>query len=270
MNKGKISNVLRKLGLMHLTDRVRYYIQSSRNRKANEAFIRANPEVKLPPDYLMYESFQINYKKYLTGGKEVASWILDCLSKHKQRNDLTILDWGCGPGRVIRHLPDLLGEGSQVYGTDYNAKSISWCKDNLPNINFNLNTLQPILPYEDGTFDFIYGISIFTHLSEEMHYKWSTELKRVLKPDGILFLTTHGDNFKSIMTSDEIDQYNNGQLVVRGNVVEGHRTFSAFQPDLFMKSLFANEEVLEVIKQEVVEGKAIPQDAWMIKKGSNN
>jgi len=266
MNKGKISNLLRKLKLMHFTDRVRYIIQSRKNKQANKTFLIENPEVKLPPNYLMYESFQINYQKYMEGGREVAKWVVDSLANHSSIAKVTILDWGCGPGRVIRHMPDLLGEGSKVYGTDYNSKSITWCRDNLPNIDFNLNTLEPKLPYEDGTFDFIYGISIFTHLSEEMHYKWTAELSRVLKQNGLLFLTTQGDNFKSIMTPEEIAKYEKGELVVRGNVVEGHRTYSAFQPDSFMRSLFANDKVEEVIIQDVKGGKATPQDAWIVRK----
>jgi len=266
MNKGKISNLLRKLNLMHLTDRVRYIIQSRKNKKANKAYLAANPNVKLPPNYLMYESFQINYQKYMEGGREVAKWVVDSIAEHTSLEKVTVLDWGCGPGRVIRHMPDLLGSVSKVYGTDYNSKSIAWCKENLPRIEFNLNTLDPKLPYPDGTFDFIYGISIFTHLSEDMHYKWTSELRRVLKKDGLLFLTTQGDNFKSIMTPYEIDKYDKGELVVRGNVVEGHRTYSAFQPDSFMRALFDGDKVEEVIIQDVQGGKATPQDAWIVRK----
>jgi SAM-dependent methyltransferase len=266
MNKGNISNLLRKFRLMHLTDQVRYYVQSYKNKQANKAFLNANPNISLPPDYLMYESFQINYEKYLLGGREVASWIIDSLRKYTPVRKVTVLDWGCGPGRVVRHMPELLGEGSKVFGTDYNAKSIAWCRDNLPDIEFNLNTLEPSLPYADETFNFIYGISIFTHLSEEMHYKWTAELKRVLKINGALFLTTQGDNFKKIMSPAEITKYDKGELVVRGNVIEGHRTYSAFHPDSFMRSLFKNDEILEVIIQKPKDNKATPQDAWIVKK----
>ena len=266
MNKGNISNILRKLRLMHLTDRVRYYVQSYKNKQSNRAFLNTHPNINLPPDYLMYESFQINYEKYLIGGKDVAQWIVNNLKKFNTSEKMSILDWGCGPGRVVRHMPELLGRGSKVFGTDYNAKSIAWCKSNLPDIDFNLNTLDPSLPYPDGTFDFIYGISIFTHLSEEMHNKWATELKRVLKKNGVLFLTTQGDNFKKIMSPAEVAQYDKGELVVRGNVIEGHRTYSAFHPDSFMRSLFKNDEVLEVIIQNAKEDKATPQDAWVVRK----
>lgn len=189
------------------------------------------------------------------------------LSKYKKPNHLKIFDWGCGPGRVIRHLPKVLGKNCEYFGTDYNAESIRWCSENLDNINFNLNSLEANLPYPDNFFDFIYGISIFTHLSEEMHYSWIKELFRILKQDGILFITTQGDNFKIKLTHPELEKFDKGELVVRGKVKEGHRTYSAFQPEGFMKRLFQNEGIiLEHVKQKPLEGQYLPQDFWIVKK----
>ena len=69
--------------------------------------------------------------------------------------------------------------------------------------------------------DIIYGISIFTHLSEKMHFSWTKELTRVLKNDGILFLTTHGDAHKFKLLPKEQVIYENGNLVVHGYKKEG-------------------------------------------------
>jgi ubiquinone/menaquinone biosynthesis C-methylase UbiE len=68
-----------------------------------------------------------------------------------------------------------------------NNKTITWSRQNLKGISFNQNTLQANLPYSDNYFDIIYGISIFTHLSQQMHYDWYNELERILKPNGIIF-----------------------------------------------------------------------------------
>jgi ubiquinone/menaquinone biosynthesis C-methylase UbiE len=266
MKRGQISNLLRTLGLIYLTDWIRYYIQRFQNRKINKDFKKNNPDVKLPPDYLIYESFQINYQKYYTESIDTAQWIAGHFSKHIELKDKRILDWGCGPGRVIRQLPSVIGNGCEYYGTDYNDKSIEWCSKNLPNIKFNKNTLDATLPYSDNYFDIIYGISIFTHLSEKLHYDWYKELYRILKPNGIMFLTTQGDNFKVKLTNTELDKYNNGELIIRGNVKEGHRTYSAFHPETFMKGLFNNVEILEHIETKLDSAKWLPQDIWIIKK----
>ncbi|WP_371418093.1 class I SAM-dependent methyltransferase [Acidisoma sp. L85] len=40
--------------------------------------------------------------------------------------------------------------------------------------------------------DFVYSISVFTHLPEDMQLRWLEELSRVTKPDGVLALSVHG------------------------------------------------------------------------------
>jgi len=266
MNKGTISNLLRRAGLIYLTDWIRFYVQRFKNRKINREFKRQNPEVKLPPDYLIYESFQISYRKYYIDSIEAARWVAGHIARHTELRDKKILDWGCGPGRVIRHLPAVNGDGCSFYGTDYNARSIAWCKENLPGIHFHKNELKAELPWDDGFFDIIYGISIFTHLSEQMHYDWYRELHRVLKPGGIMFLTTQGDNFRVKLTETEAALYDQGKLITRGGTKEGHRTYSAFHPKAFMTRLFENARILEHIETPPEKGKYLPQDIWILQK----
>ncbi|GAB4244281.1 MAG: hypothetical protein Kow0027_03890 [Saprospiraceae bacterium] len=78
-----------------------------------------------------------------------------------------------------------------------------------------------------------------------MHLEWINELNRVLKPGGLLLVTTQGDAFRVKLTAAELKQFNDGKLVVRGAVKEGHRTFSAFQPKQYMLWLFEKMLVLE-------------------------
>lgn len=267
MEKRQISAVLRKLRLIYMADWLHFYAQRYKNQKNNAAFKKNNPDVKLPPDYLIYESFQIDYTKYYTQGISTAKWVSDYFSKHIDLKDKKILDWGCGPGRVIRHLPSVIGNGCEYYGTDYNKQTIDWCSKNLTKIDFNCNSLEAKLPYADNFFDAIYGISIFTHLSKQLHYDWYNELHRILKPNGILFLTTQGDNFKTKLIPSEIVRYENSELIVRGKVKEGHRMFSAFHPTDFMKELFNNAEILEHYIEPINESENwIPQDVWIIRK----
>lgn len=267
MNKSSVSKILRKLGLIYYSDRLLFHIQQRKNKKINNEFLSKNPGVVLPPDYLIYESFQINYQKYYFDSRETALWLKGHFEKYIDVENKNILDWGCGPGRVIRHLPEVVGKNCSFFGTDYNRESIEWCKNNLKSISFNLNPLSAELPYADGFMDIIYGISVFTHLSEQMHNAWYTELTRVLKPGGILLVTTQGNNFKVKLTENELKDFNEGKIVVRGNVKEGHRTFSAFHPVVFMKNLFRNDEILEHIETKPAPGMNwLPQDLWIVRK----
>lgn len=266
MKKGQISNSLRRLRLIYWADWTRFYIGKFKNRKINKEFKKEHPEIQIPPDYLIYESFQMDYSKYFNSGRNTAELLTGYFKKHIDLKDKKILDWGCGPGRVIRHLPLVIDNGCEYYGTDYNEKSIDWCTEHLLGINFNHNTLEAKLPYPDNSMDTIYGLSIFTHLSEQLHYDWYNELYRVLKPNGIMYLTTQGDNFKMKLTDTELVQYNKGEIIVRGNVKEGHRTFSAFHPAEFMHKLFRNAIILEHIETQSNSKDWVPQDSWIIKK----
>lgn len=266
IKKGVASGLLRKLHLIFLADQVRYHLLRIKNYSKNRRFLRENPDVKLPPDDLMYESFQIDYHKYYTESRRTADWLVRLLERHTLLNEKHILDWGCGPGRIIRHLPEIIGNGCTMYGTDYNARSIAWCTSNLPGINFNHNKVDASLPYGEGAMDVIYGISILTHLSGQKHFEWVTELLRVLKPGGILLLTTQGDNFKVKLTPSELRDYEQGKLVVRGKVKEGHRTYSAFHPAEFMQLLYKGTHILEHITEQPQQGRWLPQDVWIVRK----
>jgi ubiquinone/menaquinone biosynthesis C-methylase UbiE len=265
MFKSRITSLLRKLRLMHLADWMNFYVQKIRNRKSNKAFKKNNPDVILPPDYMIYESFQMNYENYYNDSLDTAKWLIGYFKKYIVLENINILEWGCGPARIIRHLPKLLDKSCKIYGSDYNQQTIDWCKKNISEVHFSKNNLQPPLEFEENFFDIIYATSVLTHLSGEMHFAWFRELKRICKKNGIIFLTTHGDNCKTKLTDEELKLFESGELVVRGNVKEGHRTFAAYQPPEFMRKLFSDTEILEHVTREP-EGNYIPQDVWIVRK----
>jgi SAM-dependent methyltransferase len=266
MNRGDISGLIRKLRLSHLVDYLRYNSKKISNSAKNKAFKVAYPEVKLPPDYLIYESFQMDYERYYAGGRKTAEWLVDHWKNHKNLENAMVLDWGCGPGRTIRHLPDILGAGCSVFGTDVNEKSIAWCQENIDNIDFSVNKLDPPFTYSGDKFDVAYAISILTHLSEAKHHSWLAEIKRVLKKDGIFFVTTHGEVFKTVLAEAEVKAYENNEIVIRGHVREGHRVYGAFHPPVKIREIF--EQYFTVLMHEpgtIRDGKP-GQDKWILQK----
>jgi len=268
MKKQDISALLRRLHLAKIADYMRFYYVRIKNKNINKIFVNNNPGVKLPPDYLMYESFQLNYDKYYFDGKKSALVIIDCVKPYIDLKNISILDWGCGPARILRHLPSILGNSNKYYGCDYNHKTIKWCERHILNIIFLNNGLQPPLNYSDGMFNFIYSVSVLTHLSEENQYLWSKELYRVISGNGILYITTHGDAFKLKLTEDEIIRFDRNDLVSRGNVLEGHRMFGAFHPPAYIRNIFESVgfEILSHIPGKKVNESYISQDQWILKK----
>ncbi len=265
MYKTRITALLRKLKLMHYSDRMNFYYQKYRNRSINRIFKEKNPDVVLPPDYMIYESFQMNYENYFNDSLDTAKWLISYFENYISLKNIRLLEWGCGPARIIRHLPKLLDNTCEIYGSDYNHETIGWCEKNISGIDFSKNNLEPPLKFPNNFSDIIYATSVFTHLSEEMHYAWLNELKRVCETNGIIFLTTHGDNCKPKLSADELKIFESGKLVIRGNVKEGHRTFAAYQPPEFMRKLFSEVEILEHSTRSP-EGNYIPQDVWIVRK----
>ena len=249
-----------------LGDYFRYQTEKIVNQKINRNFTQINPEVPMPPDYLMYESFKLDYRKYYIDSEETAKWLAGLLKQHIKLQRLNILDWGCGPGRIIRHLSKFVEEDCKLFGTDYNKKSIEWCAQNIPSVSFYNNSMEAVLPYENDFFDVIYGLSVFTHLSEMLHLYWYKELMRVLKTGGVFLFTTQGDNYKTKLVKNELSVFEEGNIVVRGAVKEGHRTFSAFHPEKFIQKLTGADEVLEHITEKPAATGWLPQDVWIVRK----
>jgi SAM-dependent methyltransferase len=259
-SKQSVSGFLRRFGLLQISDYLRFIWIRHKNRDHNRAVRYKYPDVAFPPDYLMYEAFQLDYERYYTNGMKSAEWLVDLVKHHKSLKGASILDWGCGPARVIRHLPSIV-EGGTFYGTDYNRQSIAWCAANFTDIYFHTNDLMPGLVYEKEWFDLIYGISIFTHLSKEAHEAWLNELIRVLKPGGLLLITLHGNSFCGKLTPSERLLFDSDQLVIRGQVSEGHRTYTAFHPEKWVRIWTLKLTVLEHIPG--AEGE---QDVWIFSK----
>lgn len=268
MVKTGISAFLRSLRLLHLSDFLRYKFQKIRNSKKNQDFLSRHPGILLPPDYLIYESFQLDYEKYYTDSIETTEWLAGLFRNHISVYNINVLDWGCGPARIIRHMPATLGNTCFYYGTDYNPTTIEWCKNNIKGVHFSKNDLKPPLDYNDSFFHIIYGISIFTHLSEPMHEAWSHELQRVLSPGGIIVVTTQGNAFRIKLTEEECRAFDRNELVIRGNVREGHRIYSAFQPEPYVKQLFHSLSLVEHQPGQVSGGRP-QQDVWIFRKAQS-
>lgn len=175
----------------------------------------------------------------------------------------SILDFGCGAGRVIRHWADL--NGPTLHGTDYNPELISWCRDALPFARFAVNGLDRPLEAPAASYDFIYALSVFTHLSMPLQRFWMGELLRVLRPGGSLLITTHGDHYLPILTPAERDQYRAGRTVVRKADREGSNDCAAFHPELYVRRTLAHDfEVVDVILEGALGNPR--QDVYLLRK----
>ncbi|MGH2449391.1 MAG: class I SAM-dependent methyltransferase [Chloroflexota bacterium] len=105
---------------------------------------------------------------------------------------ISIMDFGCSSGRILRHFyPDMKTNQWRVTGVDVSARRIEWMRRNFPR-EFQVYTgsVLPVVPFEDNTFDVIYGMSVFTHI-KYLWDLWLLELRRVLRPGGVLIQSVH-------------------------------------------------------------------------------
>ena len=146
----------------------------------------------IPPDDLCMRVGGPTGEEFNTLGKRLANDLEKAFPPNFSWDDARVLDYGCGIGRVLRHFAGHADQWREFWGCDIHDESISWLKANLsPPFRFANNLETPHLPFEDDYFDLIYGISVFTHLTEDQWQGWLKELHRITRPAGVVLLTYH-------------------------------------------------------------------------------
>ncbi len=178
---------------------------------------------------------------FLDSGQLAAQTIIDVLAKQHLTisNFDSLLDFGCGCGRVIRHLYSY--NTVMLHGSDCNANAIRWCDENLDFAEFSSNLIEPPTRYRKHSFDLIYAFSVFSHLTEQLQTLWIQELHRILKPNGYLIISVHGDYYLPQITEQEREAYNQGNLVVTGANHVGLNVCSAFHPESYVRNVMAGD-----------------------------
>lgn len=226
-------------------------------------------EPPAPPEDLMWAVGRTTDTAWFIGsGYLSVSSMRDILAKN--RIDIeemeAILDFGCGAGRVLRHLRGM--KGVALYGTDYNNDLISWCRDNLTFASFDTNPASGRLSYKDAMFNLVYAFSVFTHLTEQQQLYWIDELNRVLKPGGYLLFSVHGESayFKDdYLSKEEQQRFKNGELVVQSDDQAGTNACGAFHPEIYIREQMAKDFIFVDYVPEGALGNPW-QDVVLLKK----
>ena len=174
-----------------------------------------------------------------------------------------VLDFGCGCGRIMRQWESV--SGPRFHGTDLNPELIKWCRAKLGRLaDFRTNKLEPPLDYPDSHFDFIYSISVFTHLSEHVQEEWMRELHRVLTANGLLLFTVHGEWRINDLDAEEQARFNSGELVVKYAEVEGSNLCGCYHPQEYVRKHLARDfEVIYYIATGAID---VGQDLYVLRK----
>ena len=103
---------------------------------------------------------------------------------------LSILDFGCGVGNTISHLRRAFPIAS-LHGADLSGESIRLAKESHAD-EAEFRTIESArLPHGDESFDVVMAACVFHHIPPAERIQWMSEIRRVLKPGGRVFVFEH-------------------------------------------------------------------------------
>ncbi|OGY08594.1 MAG: hypothetical protein A2782_03240 [Candidatus Blackburnbacteria bacterium RIFCSPHIGHO2_01_FULL_43_15b] len=114
--------------------------------------------------------------------------ILNLVRQYANGVSHNILDAGCGTGLLAKKL-QLFGN---VTGVDISPEAIKYAKKR--GVNARLASITK-LPFKNATFDLIVSVDVLYHQKVENDRTALLELKRVLKPGGVLILKVPAYNW---------------------------------------------------------------------------
>ncbi len=103
---------------------------------------------------------------------------------------MTVVDYGCGPGRYAIRLAELVGQQGKIYAVDIHELAIEAVKKKIA--KYNLRNIEPVLAdgYDSGLpdsiADVVCAIDMFFIIKKPTGFL--VELKRITKNDGILII----------------------------------------------------------------------------------
>jgi cyclopropane fatty-acyl-phospholipid synthase-like methyltransferase len=125
------------------------------------------------------------------------------LEKYANLNaDSSLLDWGCGAGRLAVGVREHFGRVRDYHGVDVQAELIDWANANLAGPGFRFSFVdvsnerynpdgspERTLSADPGSVDVFYAYSVFSHMNDDDTPAYLTLLGEALSTDGRAFVT---------------------------------------------------------------------------------
>ena len=173
------------------------------------------------------------HQLYSTNKEGFNNWIV----KHYNiKKESSILELGCGTGITWKDNTHLLQDCKEVYFTDLFEGMIKEAKTNIgehSNIHYEVVNAEE-LPYEDERFDIVIANMMLYHIPNLD--KALSEIRRVLKKNGIFYCATYGEN--------GVESFINQMLNVQ---TERQHTFTLQNGEDILEHWFPSVEKLEYV-----------------------
>jgi SAM-dependent methyltransferase len=142
-------------------------------------------------DFMFIDSSAEEIASYAERGRNVISLVEETLAAAgKKVEDVgRWLDFGCGYGRVLRFLLERVPP-ERVAASDVIAEGVEFCRSEFGVTG--LRSSPELASVQLGSFDFVYAVSVLSHLDERSSVDFLRLVGDSLTEGGIAMFTTHG------------------------------------------------------------------------------
>ena len=141
------------------------------------------------------ETIAVKYKDndygYTMHAAKVVNMVLEHIDEsHSEMKYKTILDYGCGTGRMASLMTFAFNE---TYGFDVNENCISMAYDDLSKVDFQYRNLSFGTTVPEKQYDYVYSVSVLEHLDQTAFVEAMCNITRLTKDRAVLWFS-YGKN----------------------------------------------------------------------------
>ena len=110
---------------------------------------------------------------------------------HESMLNKVILDFGCGIGNSIPYIQKYFPTSKHIF-TDVSQRSLDIAAQRFPSAESRLTLIKnDVIPLAGNSVDVVFTACVFHHINHSAHTYWLSELKRIVKPNGYIFIFEH-------------------------------------------------------------------------------
>jgi SAM-dependent methyltransferase len=141
---------------------------------------------------------------YFDGGEDCCRRFAMLCTEHIQRDDISVLEFAAGYGRVARHVRHAMPKANWTC-CDIHPEAVDYARSKL-----GLEaSLSSSVPEEWGvggrSFDVVFALSFFSHMPHATFSRWLERLMDAVSSGGLLIFTTHGEVSAANMRAGGLD-----------------------------------------------------------------